>query len=245
MRLFVLPGLFLWSFFSPFSHVLAEEVAPPQLPQFYLNGELQSPTVQDLSGIATRPLRLLVRKNNAAHGEELIQAYALGARAGDDLRIDLGLPSPGTRVTLYKILREVHGSRYLSMPVSIYHGEAKQTTHHEKIVPFREEFFIVVFEKTDSPNEKNVHVRYFEERVRSLVIAAFKTNLMLSSLKFKMKDFADEEAREFLEEDAQELVDKFIHPQRIFLIRLWKADSKKENQKLFDFSIENKTPSNA
>ena len=201
---------------------LRAEESVPQLPKFYLNGEPVVLTVQDLSGFGTRPLRLLVQRNNRKHHEELIQVYALGAREGEDLRIEMASPLPGMRVTLYKILQESSGSRYLSMPASVYFDKPGETTYREKTGPFREAFFIVVFEKTDSPDEKEINVRYFEERVRRLSVAA-KTNFLFSSLKLKMKDFADLKAGEFFERDAQLLADRLLDPRRIFLIRIWKA----------------------
>jgi len=195
----------------------------PEVPEFYLNGKPAALTIQDLSGFGTRPLRLLVQRNNRAHHEELIQAYALGASEGEELRVDIAAPLAGMRVTLYKILQEPDGARYLSMPASVYFDKPGKTDYREKIEPFREAFFIAVFEKTDSPDEKEINVRYFEDRVRRLSVAA-KTNFLFSSLKLKMKDFADPEARGFFERDAQLLVDRLIDPRRIFLIRLWKAD---------------------
>jgi hypothetical protein len=165
---------------------------------------------------------LLVERNNRKHREELIQTYALGAREGDGLGIEMAAPLAGMRVTLYKILQEPDGSRYLSMPSSVYFDKPGQTLYREKTAPFREAFFIIVYEKTDSPDEKEINVRYFEERVRRLSVAA-KTNFLFSSLKLKMKDFADLKAGEFFERDAQLLVDRLIDPRRIFLVRIWKA----------------------
>jgi hypothetical protein len=205
-----------------FQRSLAAEEGVPQLPRFYLNGRPAALTVQDLSGFGTRPLRLLVQRNNRKHHGELIQVYALGAREGEELGIELAAPLPGMRVTLYKILHEPGGSRYLSMPSSVYFDKPGRTLYREKTEPFREAFFIVVFEKTDSPGEKEINVRYFEERVRRLSIAA-KTNFLFSSLKLKMKDLAGPEVGQFFERDAQLLVDRLIDPRRIFLIRIWKA----------------------
>lgn len=216
---FSLPGIFPRS-------LMAEESAP-QLPKFYLNGDPATLTVQDLSGFGTRPLRLLVNRNNRKYRDELIQVYALGAREGEDLRIKMASPFPGMRVTLYKILQGQDGSRYLSMPSSVYFDKPGETNYREKTEPFREAFFIVVFEKTDSPDEKEINVRYFEERVRKLSIAA-KTNFLFSTLKLKMKDFSGPEAGEFFERDAQLLVDRLIDPRRIFLIRIWKIDKATE-----------------
>lgn len=222
LNLFAMAMIVSFAYSSSNSLVAGEDV--PQLPKFYLNGEPVALTVQDLSGLGTRPLRLLVQRNNRAHGDELFQVYALGIREGDDLRVDLAASLPGVRVTLYKILHEPDGSRYLSMPLSVFFDEARETTFREKVGPFREEFLIAVFEKTDSPNEKNINVRYFEERVRKLSIAAYKTNFMFSSLKLKMKDLAENGAGQFFERDAQLLVGRLIDPRRIFLVRLWKAD---------------------
>jgi hypothetical protein len=217
----VAAGLF-FSFPGLFSSVLMAKESIPQLPQFYLNDKPAAVTVQDLSGFGTRPLRLLVQRNNRTHRDEFIQVYALGAREGDDLRIALASPLAGTRVTLYKILQEPDGSRYLSMPSSVYFARPGATFYRETAAPFREVFFIIVFEKTDSPDEKEINVRYFEERVRRLSIAA-KTNLFFSSLKLKMKDLSGPEANAFFERDAQLLVDRLIDPRRIFLVRVWKA----------------------
>ena len=127
------------------------------------------------------------------------------------------------RVTLYKIHREEGGLRYLSMPASVYFKEAGEKSYEEKLEPFREEFFIAVFEKTDSPDEKDVNVRYFEDRVRNLVIGSYRTNFLLTSLKLRMKDFADDQTKDFYERDAQVLIDRLIDPRRIFLVRIWKA----------------------
>jgi hypothetical protein len=202
---------------------MASEDAP-KLPAFYLDGQPAAVTVQDLSGLATRPLRLLIARNNKARGEEWIQAYALGARGGEDLRVNFAAPIPGMRVTLYKIVREEKGPNTLSMPSTVYFAEAGENSYQEKIEPFKEIFFIVVFEKTDSSDEKDVNVRYFEERVRDLVIGSYKTNWRLSSLKLRMRDFANDQAREFYDRDAQVLIDRLIDPRRIFLVRVWKAD---------------------
>ncbi len=216
----VAAGFFLLAGISQRSLAAAEGV--PRLPRFYLNGQPATLTIQDLSGFGTRPLRLLIERNNRKRREELIQVYALGAHEGDDLGIELAAPLPGMRVTLYKILQEPGGSRYLSMPSSVYFDKPGQTLYRENTGLFREAFFIIVYEKTDSPDEKEINVRYFEERVRKLSVAA-KTNFLFSSLKLKMKDFADLKAGEFFERDAQLLVDRLIDPRRIFLVRIWKA----------------------
>jgi hypothetical protein len=216
--------LILSGFFLPASN--AEEKVP-ELPQFYLNNKPAVLTVQDLSGFGTRPLRLLVERNNKTHREELIQVYALGAAEGDELKVLLSTPVPGMRVTLYKILHAADGSRYLNMPLSTYFEKPGDTFYREKIGPFREAFFIITFEKTDSAEAANINVRYFEERVRKLVIGSYKTNFLFSSLKIKMRDFADPVAKNFFERDAQLLVDRLIDPQRIFLIRLWKIEPAK------------------
>jgi hypothetical protein len=221
-RVFVVALFFSFLFFFPSSLRADEDV--PQLPRFYLNHKPVVLTVQDLSGFGTRPLRLLVQKNNRAHKDELMQVYALGAREGEDLQIELVAPMPGMRVTLYKIVHETDGSRYLNMPISVYFDKPGETIYQEKIGPFREAFFIIAFEKADSSEEKDVNVRYFEERVRKLVIGAYKTNFLFSSLKLKMKDFADPDAKAFFERDAQLLVDRLMEPRRIFLVRLWKIE---------------------
>jgi len=220
--LIVFAVAFLLSQSGLFSSPLRAEEGVPPLPKFYLNGKPIALTIQDLSGFGTRPLRLLVERNNRAHGDERIQVYALGAREGEDLRLELSAPLPGMRVTLYKILHEQDGSRYLSMPASVYFDKPGETIYKENTGFFREAFFIIAFEKTDSPDEKDINVRYFEERVRRLGIVSYKTNFLFSSLKLRMKDFADPDARAFFERDAQLLVDRLIDPRRIFLIRLWK-----------------------
>jgi hypothetical protein len=222
-RFFTVLAVVLPLFFSsPFQNSLRAAEEAPQLPKFYLNGKPADLTIQDLSGFGTRPLRLLVQRNNRAHGDELMQVYALGAREGENLRIEMATPLPGMRVTVYKILHEPDGARYLSMPASVYFDKPGETSYEEKAGFFREAFFIIAFEKTDSPNEKDINIRYFEERVRKLSIASYKTNFLFSSLRLRMKDFADPEARDFFERDAQLLVGRLINPQRVFLIRLWK-----------------------
>jgi hypothetical protein len=216
-------AVLFFSFAGIFSGLLSAAEEAPPLPKFYLDGKPVALTVQDLSGLGTRPLRLLVQRNNRTHGDELIQVYALGLREGEDLQVGLATPLPGMRVTLYKILHETDGSRYLTMPSSVYFNKPGETIYREKIEPFREAFLIIAFEKTDSPNEKNINVRYFEERMRNLSIGAYKTNLLFSSLKLKMKDFADPEAKGFFERDAQLLVNRLVNPRRLFLVRLWRA----------------------
>ncbi len=206
----------------PPSFVKASENVP-KLPQFYLNGKSVELTVQDISGLGTRPLRMLIHRNHKARGEEWIRVHALGAREGDDLRVEFAAPVPGMRVTLYKILRVENGLRYLSMPASVYFKEPGEKSFQEKIEPFREEFFIIIFEMTNSPVEKDVNVRYFEDRVRNLVIGSYKTNWRLSKLKLKLRDFADDQMKDFYERDAQTLIDRLINPSRIFLVRIWKA----------------------
>ena len=201
----------------------AEEVRPP-LPKFYLNGRPAPVTVQDLSGLSTRPLRILVQRNNRARQTEFIQTYAIGVKAGDALTAELTVPSPGVRATIYKIIREKKGPRYLSMPFSAYFAEPDVSLYEEQIGDFKEEVFVVIFEKVQSPDEMNVQIRYFQDQVRQLVLASYKTNLMLSSLKFKMKEFGENGTKKFFERDAQLLVDRLSHPQQIFLIRLWRAD---------------------
>lgn len=222
-RIGVVAAGLIFFFSSNSSHLLMAKEDVPHLPKFYLNDKPVTPTIQDLSGFGTRPLRLLVQRNNRARHEELIQVFALGAREGADLGIRMEAPVAGMRVTLYKILQEPDGARYLSMPSSVYFDKPGENLYRETVAPFREVFFVIVFEKTDSPDEKEVNVRYFEERVRRLSIAA-RTNLFFSSLKLKMKDLSGPETQEFFERDAQLLVDRLIHPCRVFLIRIWKDD---------------------
>lgn len=196
-----------------------------QIPKISLNGKPGNVTAQDLSGLGTRPLRLLIQRNNKTRGKEFMQIYALGVNAGDDLSAELLIDTPGTRMTVYKIAQEAGGPRYLSMPASAYFAEMKTAIYQEKIEDLREEFLIFVFEKTGKPDEKNIQIRYFEERVRKLVLASYKTNFFFSSLKLKMKDLGGGETEKFFERDAQLLIDRMDHPQRIILLRLWKAGS--------------------
>lgn len=205
----------------------ADESTIP-FPKVSLNGEAGNVTVQDLSGLISRPLRLLVKRNNEAHGAEFIQVHALGVRVGDELKVKLAVPLPGVRATVYQIKREKDGPRYLSMPASVYFAEANTATYEERIEPFEQEYLILVFEKTDSPDEKNVQIRYFEERVRHLVVQSYKTNVLFSSLKLKMRDFGEADTGTFFERDAQLLIDRLVNAQKIFLIRLWQI--RPENQ---------------
>ena len=85
--LLILPFFFL--------SVLSAEENVPDLPRFFLNDKSAALTVQDLSGFGTRPLRLLVERNNKVHQEELIQVYALGAAEGDEIKVLLSVPVPG------------------------------------------------------------------------------------------------------------------------------------------------------
>ncbi|HNX68809.1 MAG TPA: hypothetical protein PLL75_04980 [Candidatus Omnitrophota bacterium] len=205
------------------AHVLAagENAYPP--PQISLNGKPGNVTVQDLSGLGTRPLRLLVKRNNKARGYEFFRVYALGVREGDSLAAQWKTRLPGTRVTVYRIFREAEGgARFLSMPQSVYFQDAKPGEYFQQIKSAQDEYLIFVFEKTDSSDEKNIQIRYFEERVRKLVIASYKTNFLLSSLKLKMKDFGGGESEKFFERDAQLLIDRMTRPQEIILVRLWK-----------------------
>ncbi len=193
-------------------------------PKIEVNGKPGDVTVQDLSGFLTRPLRLLVNRNNKKFGEGFLAVYALGVRPGDELKADLRTELPGVRVTVYQVLREKKGDpRYLSMPQSVYFEKAGTGEYREKLGPFDSQYLVFVFEKTDSPDEKNIQIRYFEERMRKLVIASYKTNLLLSSLKVKMKDLGGDQASDFFERDAQLLIDRLDRPQRIVILRLWKT----------------------
>lgn len=195
--------------------------AMPSRPRILINGEPATVTIQDLSGLGTRPMRLLVERNNRAHGDERIQVYAVGAKTGDQLRLEWAAPAPGTRATLYRVFHGLtKADRYLNMPVSGYFAEPGAASYEEKIDPFREEFFVLVFDRTGDAAVKNLNVSYFDEPGRRLSMASYKTNFLFSSLKFKMKD----PQGGFVERDAQDLVDRFTDPQRIFLIRVWKAD---------------------
>jgi hypothetical protein len=203
--------------FAP-SLICAEENAPPK-PLFYLNDKPEIPTVQDLGGVGTRPLRKLVARNNETHQDQVIQVYAMGTRKGDDLRIEMGALPNGMRVTLYKLFRDPQGKRSFTMPLSVFSGEAKEAVYREKIVPYRSEYLIVAYEKTVSKNNKSANLFYFEDRIRDLLVKSIKPNLSLTSIKLKMKDAASDEKSFTM--DAQELIDRFINPQRIFVIRLW------------------------
>ena len=213
--------IFFYTVFPPSVRAAGDET--PKLPRFLLNGAAVSVTIQDLSGLGTRPLRLLVEKNNKARGEPLIQVYALGAHEGDALRMEWGVPAPGMRATLYRVLHDSKGGRYLSMPVTGYFEAPGEAVYQEKVEPFREEFFILVFEKTGDAAAQNMNIRYFEEPGRRLSMASYKTNLLFSSLRFKMKDPENPRPGVFIERDAQVLVDRFIGLQRIFLFRIWKS----------------------
>ena len=205
-------------------HRLNAEDPSPVLPEFSVNGKAAELTVQDLSGLATRPLRLLIQRNNRARKFELMQVYALGVREGDDLEAEISVPSPGMRVTVYRLFRGEEGPRYLSMPFSHYFSEARPEIFREKMGPFDEEFLVVAYENTGSPDLKNIQVRYFEEKARRLVLSSFKTNITFSSLKFKLKDYGGDRDEKFFERDAQLLIDRFVDPRRIFMIRLWKIE---------------------
>lgn len=194
----------------------------PSRPKIFLNGQPAHVTVQELSGLASRPLRRLIHKNNEGRNCEFIQIHALGVGEGDKLTAELAVPVPGVRATLYRIFRAKDSPRYLSMPSTFYFAEPGVHIYEEQIEPFDEEVFIVIFEKTESPDEQNIQVRYFQEHVRELVLASYKTNLLFSSLKFKMKEFGEGGTGRFFERDAQLLIDRLNHPQRIFLLRLWR-----------------------
>ena len=183
-------------------------------------------TVQDLSGFLSRPLRLLVERNNSSHGDGFIRVNALGVAPGDTIKAELRASEQGTRVTVYRIFRVNDGPRYLEMPLSVYLPDKPEpVVFKERIIDSpRDEYLIFVYEKTDSPNEKEVQIRYFEERVRKLVLDSFKTTLFFSSLKLKMKDFSEGEVGHFFERDGQLLIDRMIRPQRIVILRLWKFD---------------------
>ncbi len=200
--------------------VFAETEKIPGAPVILRNGNPGHVTVQDLSGLSARPFRLLVNRNNEARGEGFGQVWALGVREGDELEVPLETVLPGMRVTLYKISHEKDDRLHVSMPYTEYFAEPATGRYRERFGPVEEEFWVVVFEKTDSPDEKNIQVRYFEERVRQLVITSFKTNFTLSSLKLKMKDDADRESGKFVR-DTQLLVDRLKAPQKILVIRLW------------------------
>ena len=192
------------------------------------NGQPAEITVQDLSGFLSRPLRLLVERNNRARGDRFVQVSALGVAPGDDIAVELKAPVPGVRATVYRIFRENEGPRYVEMPLSVYlPAEPEPAVFKERIDSPRDEYLIFVYEKTDSPDEKEIQVRYFEERVRKLAIDSFKTNLFFSSLKLRMKDLSEGELGQFFERDAQLLIDRMIRPQKIVILRLWKFNTKK------------------
>jgi len=195
----------------------------PQAPKISLNGKPGNVTIQDLSGPGTWPLRALVNRNNKVRGNGFMQVYALGVRAGDELTMEIAVRTAGIRATVYKVFRGERGSpRYLSMPATFYFPEPKTGTYRERVAPFDSEYLLVVFEKTDSPDEKNIQVRYFEERERSLAITSWRTDLLFSTLVVKMKDFGEGKTAAFFERDAQFLIDRMTNPQRIILIRMWK-----------------------
>ncbi len=196
--------------------VAAEEIP---LPAVYLNGKVVKTTVQELGGIGTKPLRALVKKNNKAHGDELIQVYAMGTRDGDHLRIDIERLAPGVRATFYKLRRDTEGNRDFTMPLSIY---SDKISYYEKIAPYKSEYLIIVFEKTDRAEKKSANQIYFEEHPGNLIVKTMKPNLKLSSIKLKMQDSAGKEKT--FSYDAQELIDRFVNLQRIFVVRLWRDE---------------------
>lgn len=215
---FLTATAFACSLMTPFA--LAKEKEPLKL---FRNGQPAEITVQDLSGFVSRPLRFLAERNNRARGDQFFQVNALGVASGDELTAELRSPEPGTRATVYRIFRENDGPRYLGMPLSVYLPAVPEPAiFKERIDSWGEEFLVFVFEATNSPGEKEVQVRYFEDRVRKLVISSFKTNLFFSSLGVKMKDLSEGEAGRFFERDAQLLVDRMIAPSKIAILRLWK-----------------------
>jgi hypothetical protein len=217
----IVAAVLLWN--SLCSGTVRAEDATAPVPKIYLNGQSADVTVQDLSGFATRPLRILIERNNRIReNASFIRVFALGVREGDELMAEVAVSFPGIRMTVYKLFCSINGPRYLSMPASIYFFEAKTETYKERIESSDEEFLIMVFENTQSPDNKNIQIRYFEEKVRKLVLSSYRTNLTLSSLKFKLKDFGEEQDSKFFERDAQLLVDRFIHPQQVFILRLWR-----------------------
>ncbi len=220
--------VFLFSIFTFTADGISEENTRPG-PAVFLNGVPANVTVQDLSGIGTRPLRLLVHRNNKAHGKDLIRVFAAGVRNGDAFTAVFTTGQPGVRTTVYRIFREhPDGPRYVSMTASVYFDAPRSGEFRERITSEGEEFLIFVQEKTDAPDEKNIQVRYFEERVRRLVITSFRTNLIFSSLKLKMKDYGGEASQAFFERDAQTLIDRLVRPQEIVLLRLWKIHAAQE-----------------
>ena len=213
--------LLLGLVFTHVSVALAE--VPEQAPKTYLTGQPANVTVQELGGLISRPLRLLAQKNNQLRGEGFMKVYALGVSAGDELAMELTVRSPGVRATVYRVHQEPGAPRFLTMPASHYFDRIKIEHYGERIKPFTEDYLILVFEKTDSPDEKDVSVRYFEDRVRKLEIVSYNTNLFFSALKFKVKEFSDNDQVTFFEKDAQPLIDRLTHPQQIVLLRFWNA----------------------
>ena len=202
--------------------ILMGAEAAPERPHFYLNGKLETPTIQELGGIGARPLRCLVERNNKSHKDEWVQVYAMGTHQGDDLKIEWGAPAAGMRVSVYKLMKNSEGDRFFTLPLSIFHGEEGKTVYQEKIAPYRSEYLIITFEKTDSPHKKSANLLYFEDKKRNLLVKSMRPNLKLTSLKLKMQDVASQEKSFTF--DVQELIDRFINPQRIFIIRLWKDE---------------------
>lgn len=210
--------------FSASAIGFASEEAP-RLPRIYKNGQAETPTVQELGGIGARPLRALVNKNNEARGgEPWVLVHATGTHLGDQLRMELDPPAPGMRVTVYKLFRNMEGDRFFTMPLSMYHGKTNRPIYQEKIAPYRSKYLIVVYEKTGSPEKKSLNQLYFDECMRNLAVTSIKPNYKFCSLKFKMKDLASDEKA--FTKDVQELIDRFIEPQRIFVLRLWKWKEK-------------------
>jgi hypothetical protein len=192
------------------------------LPAISVNGQPAEVTAQDLSGLGTRPLRLLVERNNRARHEGFLRVHALGVREGDEVAAALAAEEPGVRITVYRLLCARDGHRYLSMPASVYFEEPRTETYRQKIEPAKEEFLVFVYEHTESPETKGIQIRYFEERARKLELSSYKTNLFFSSLKLKLKDYGDEQNSQFFERDGQLLIDRMIDPRKIVILRLWR-----------------------
>ncbi len=193
----------------------------PSRPEVFINGQSADVTIQDLSGLATKPMRLLREQNNRAYADEIIQVYAVGAKTKDVIRLKWKSTIPKTRVTLYRVFHGLEKkNRFFDMPITEYYDDAGDGEYEEIITPFQEEFFLLIFERVLNSNDITPNVEYFKKMGTRVSIASYKTNLLFSSLKFKMGDSTGK----VIERDAQYLIDRFNRLERVFLLRVWKAD---------------------
>lgn len=193
-------------------------------PRISRNGAAADVTVQELTGIVSRPFRVLIDRNNAKREDKYLRVHALGVTAGDILTAVLAAPEPGIRASVYRIFRLVKdGPRYFTMPLSVYLPDSTAPVlYTERIDSAGEEFLVFVFEQTGSRDNKGLQVRYFETPGLRLTIPQFRPNLWLTSFKLRMKDLAAGDNAPIFERDAQLLIDRLVNPKRVVILRLWK-----------------------